>query len=274
MDYNQKKQLIILGIIIFISFIFQIFITSIHINNHTLLILSYLFLFILAITISICFYKLIKSYNSIEVEKLNYKTLSTSYDSLRAFKHDYSNIIQSIGGYIMLNDMDGLKTFYKDLTKEISEIDNISILWPETINNPSIYKTLTNKYYIANKKNIITHFNIFTDLKNTNIKTFDLNRIIGILLDNSIEAASECNEKIINVNILNASSKKIIKIENSFKNSNIDLQKIFEKSYSTKKNNTGLGLWEINRILKKYKNLNLNTYVNNNLFVQELEFIA
>lgn len=270
MNYNQKKQLIILGIIIFISFIFQIII----ITSNTLLILSYLFIAILVISISICFYKLIKSYEALEVEKLNYKKLSTSYDSLRAFKHDYSNIIQSIGGYILLNDMNGLKTFYKDLTKETSEIDNISILWPEMINNPSIYKTLTNKYYIANKKNITTHFNIFADLNSINIKTFDLNRIMGILLDNSIEAASECNDKFINVSILNAYSKKIIKIENSFKNNNIDLQKIFEKSYSTKKNNTGLGLWEINRILKKYNNLSLNTYINNNLFVQELEFIA
>ena len=37
----------------------------------------------------------------------------------------------------------------------------------------------------------------------------------------------------------------------------IHTEKIFEKGYSTKEGNTGLGLWEVRQILKKNNNLNL-----------------
>ena len=50
-----------------------------------------------------------------------------------------------------------------------------------------------------------------------------------------------------------------------------DLEKIFNKSYSTKPNNTGLGLWEIRKILKKNNNLNLFTTKKDDFFIQQLE---
>ena len=51
----------------------------------------------------------------------------------------------------------------------------------------------------------------------------------------------------------------------------MDLNKIFNKGISSKQNHFGIGLWEINNILKKYKNANLNTSVDEDIFKQELQ---
>ena len=65
--------------------------------------------------------------------------------------------------------------------------------------------------------------------------------------------------------------RQLLIIENTYKQKNIDLEKIFNKSYTTKPNNTGLGLWEIRKILKKNNNLNLFTTKKDDFFVQQLE---
>ena len=51
----------------------------------------------------------------------------------------------------------------------------------------------------------------------------------------------------------------------------MDTEKIYEKGFSSKQNNTGLGLWETRQILKRNNNLNLFTTKNSEFFKQQLE---
>lgn len=205
--------------------------------------------------------------------ELSNATLSDMNDDIRAFRHDFNNIIQSIGGYIETNDLESLKIYYKDLVQDCQHTSNLECLNPEVINNSSIYALLVSKYYKAESKNISLQFDINIDLGNLHISNYELSRILGILLDNSIEAADECPNRLIHFRCSNDSNnnRDLIIIENTYLNKDIDTIKIFEKSYSTKENNTGLGLWEVNRILNKHKNLSLFTNKNNNFFVQQLE---
>ena len=93
------------------------------------------------------------------------------------------------------------------------------------------------------------------------------------LLDNAIEAASECDEKVLNIDFRNdaKNNRNIILIENTYKDKNIDINEIFNKGVSGKENHTGLGLWEIRQILKKNNNVNLHTTKNDKYFSQQLE---
>ena len=93
------------------------------------------------------------------------------------------------------------------------------------------------------------------------MKIYEFTRILGILVDNAIEAVSGCNEKIINVEIRKdfKSERQIFYIENTYNEKEINIDKIFDKGYSSKANNTGLGLWEVKQILKRNNNLNLYT---------------
>lgn len=98
----------------------------------------------------------------------------------------------------------------------------------------------------------------------------------GILLDNAIEAASCCNEKVIHLTIRKdfKSPRQLLIIENTYSDKEVDTEKIYEKGYTTKKSDTkshGLGLWKVRQILQKSKNLNLFTTKNDTYFKQQLE---
>ena len=64
-------------------------------------------------------------------------------------------------------------------------------------------------------------------------------------------------------------------IENTYSNKDVNIERIFEKGYTSKtekdNNNHGLGLFEVRKILKKNNNLNLFTTKDNKLFKQQLE---
>lgn len=222
--------------------------------------------------------KLEETKQLLETEKMYNKNLNTLHDNIRGFKHDFNNIVQAIGGYLSTNNIDGLKVYYKDLLEECQINNNLAVLNPELINNPAIYSLLADKYNKAEEDNIKLNLEIMADLSNLNIKTYELTRILGILFDNALEAASKCDKKIVNISFRNDAShnKILIIIQNTYKNKDINIDKIFEKGYSSKENidekhSHGLGLWEVRKYLKKNANLDLYTTKNDEFFTQQFE---
>ena len=201
------------------------------------------------------------------------RTLHILHDSVRGFKHDFDNIVTTIGGYINTNDMDGLKKYYTQLENDCEKVNNLYILNPDIINNPGIYNLLTTKYNEALEKDIKVNLTFLLDLNDLHMKIYEFARILGILLDNAIDAASECDEKILNIVFRNDSknNRNIVLIENTYKDKDVNLDEIFNKGVSGKENHTGLGLWEIRQILKKNNNVNLHTTKNEQYFSQQLE---
>lgn len=214
---------------------------------------------------------------SLEEEKLYNKTLNILYDNIRGFKHDFNNIVQAIGGYISTNNMEGLKDYYSDLMADCQKVNNLAILNPELINNPAVYSLLTSKYHKAEELGIKMNFEILLDLQTLNIKTYDLSRMLGILLDNALEAASKCDEKSVYITIRkdNKAPRHLFIIENTYANKDVNMDRIFEKGYTSKTEDDGkshgLGLWEIREVLKRNNNLNLYTTKNDKLFKQQIE---
>ena len=237
------------------------------------------FILILLVYFFVSFYSLSRTSKlelttrNLEEEKLYNKTLTILHDNIRAFKHDFNNIVQAIGGYVSSNDMSGLKKYYSQLLDDCQRVNNLNTLSPDVINNPAIYSLLASKYYKADELGIKINLEIFLDLNSINMKIYEFTRILGILLDNAIEATNECEEKVINVMIRkdNRANRQVAIVENTYMQKDINIDKIFEKSYSTKPNNTGLGLWEVRQILKKSTNLNLFTTKNDKFFIQQLE---
>jgi len=245
---------------------------------------------ILIIDISVLFvyflvsiYSLLRTNNleitkhDLEMEKEHNKTINGLYDSIRGFRHDFNNIVQAIGGYISTENMAGLKSYHSDLMEDCQRVNNLTILSPEIINNPAIYSLLTSKYHTADELGIKINLEVFLDLSKINMKIYELTRILGILIDNAIEASHMSQEKIINIVIRKdlKANKQLFLIENTYSNKAVDIDKIFEKGFTDKYDETGknhgLGLWEVRKILKRNNNLNLYTSKNNQFFKQQFE---
>ena len=217
--------------------------------------------------------KLETTTTNLEEAKLYNKTLEILQDNTRAFRHDFANILQGMVGYMDNNDMEGLRKYYSQLVDDIQQSNNLTTLSPKVVNNPAIYNVLANKYHKADSLGIKIHLEAFLDMNDLHMKIYEFTRVLGILMDNAIEATSECEDKIINVSFRKDTRKhmQLLVIENTYKNKDINTDKIFEKGYSTKTGNTGLGLWEVRQILKKNNNLNLFTTKNNEFFTQQFE---
>ncbi|MBQ3415722.1 MAG: GHKL domain-containing protein [Clostridia bacterium] len=201
------------------------------------------------------------------------KTLQIIHDSVRGFKHDFDNIVMTIGGYIHTNDIEGLKAYYSNLQEDCQVSNNLYMLNPTIVNDPGIYNLLTNKYYKAEDKNVKINFSFLLDFTKLNMNIYEFTRILGILIDNAIEASTECDEKIVNISFRyeEKNNRQIVLIENTYNDIGIDMEKLFDKGVSGKENHSGIGLWEVRKIIKKHKNLNLYTNKNNKYFIQQLE---
>ena len=201
------------------------------------------------------------SSNIISVCEMNIKELS-----LKLNVTEYS--INKFCKKINVDNFENLTSILKELLKSSSNSSNY--IFENSIKTFSDFISKINESQITEIcKLILKHKSIsilFSDsskqianylnqnLNSLNIDTYELTRILGILLDNSIEAAQECEKKYISVRFImdHRKNRQLVIVENTYKDKTIDTYKIFEKSYSTKPHNTGLGLWEVNKILKKY----------------------
>lgn len=278
MKRKVKIVIIINYIFAFLAMAVQFFITGFYLNKLPIYIvilsnLTLIVYFLLSI------YSLIKTSQleianlNLEQEKEHNRILKVAQDDIRGFRHDFSNIICTIGGYVHSKDMNGLTNYFEQIQTDVIKVNNLTALTPDIINNPAIYALVTAKYDKASNLNINMSVEVFMDLNIINMKIYEFTRILGILLDNAIEAADECDERNIYVHIRNDQrhNRQLLIIENTYKDKNIDTDKIYEKNYSTKPKNTGLGLWEVRQILKRNNNLNLYTTKTERLFKQQLE---
>ena len=217
--------------------------------------------------------KLHETTRELETAESYNKSLTILYDNVKGFKHDFDNMVNTIGGYIVVDDMDGLKKYYSNLKKDTVRVKNIGLLNPNIINNPGIYNLLVAEYQKATDQNVIINFEFFFDFNNLHMPIYEFSRILGILLDNAIDAAKECDNKEINL-VFRESTKnsvQIITIENTYIDKDIDTTKIFDKGVSGKENHSGIGLWEVKQIEKKYNNIVLHTSKDEKYFKQQLE---
>ena len=211
---------------------------------------------------------------NVEFQNLYIKTLNEMIDSLRGFKHDHNNMLQVMHGYICVNDMEGLKNFHSQLLSESRKLNNIAPLNSYIKDIPPIYGLLLSKISYAEIKNVSFTITVMCTIKMANIKIYDFCKVLGILLDNAIEAAEDSDKKFVELSIRENLDKSSLFIEiNNSCVGTVDTTSIFKDGYTTKKEHTGFGLWDVQRITSRYKNFKLHTNAIANCFSQKIEII-
>ena len=161
----------------------------------------------------------------------NNTRLKESYEDICSFRHDMKNIMQGLGGYIAAKDMDGLTNMYNEFICDCKGLRSTQEF--EMLNklNPAIYNLINSKYIEAKKENINIKIEIYTNIKSIRIKTYELCRVLGILIDNAIEATRQCEDKQISIKFIkdNYNNRNLIIIENPCKNELIDLKDLNKK---------------------------------------------
>lgn len=135
------------------------------------------------------------------------------------------------------------------------------------------YKMASIKGNDVNFRTIISD-KMYDEFNNLDTKIYyKVCKIMGILIDNAVEASINSKEKTLLIYIYEQCNGNIvISIENSY-NSLLDIHDINKKGYSTKGKNRGLGLFIANRTIEEEKLLRLRQYVFDTTFISELKII-
>ncbi|SHI30441.1 sensor histidine kinase [Clostridium intestinale] len=202
------------------------------------------------------------------------ESLEKLYSDMRVFRHDYINIISSMIGYIDNRDMDGLERhFYENIipvSKSMQKKD-FKIGAIKNIDIPEIKGIVSSKLIRAQELGLDVHVEVVENIDDVKMNIIDLSRILGILLDNAIEASKESLEFKLKLAFIKTEKAIIIVISNSYKDKNISLNKIFKPNYSTKGSGRGIGLNNLKKIIDDYDNVFLETKMIDNYFIQELQ---
>ena len=106
------------------------------------------------------------------------------------------------------------------------------------------------------------------DMKTKDFK--DLTRIIGVYLDNAIEAASTSKDKKLGIEIYEVKGIIQIIISNTYDNA-IEKDKVGNERYSTKGKNRGHGLLLVKRILNENNRITSETKITDSLYIQTIK---
>ncbi len=190
-------------------------------------------------------------------------------EGLKKFKHNYDNTLASIEGFVLKDDMPGLRNYMEEIIAEKSINDTVNYFKLNFIDNPAITGLILSKMIYAEKLGVQFVLKVRTDTVGIAIKLNHLCEILGILLDNAIEAALESEEKNVSLKMEESQDAFIFEIFNSTCGAP-DSSKMSEKGGTTKGENRGYGLWMVREILAKYDNVVLNTAMEELSVTQEL----
>lgn len=249
---------------------------------HLLSIVTGLIFILLCTYITVSVVKNIKleTNNKIESAKLEQQkkyilALEKNNNEIRKFKHDFNNIILGLDGYINNDDFDKekLKKYFNSTIMNFNnniELNDIVIAKLNSIKVSSLKSLITNKVLMAQNNNIDVDINIQGEIHDFYTDEMQLSRVLGILLDNAIEASLELTDnKKIEVNIIQIDKTTDIQISNTFNNTGTPISDFNKEGFSTKGTNRGLGLSSAHEIANKL-NMLLNTEIDGNTFVQIL----
>ncbi|MBO5413015.1 MAG: GHKL domain-containing protein [Clostridia bacterium] len=276
----EKKRIInkelgdknILILIVFIA-VFLFYVKLEFEVNRTIPII-YVFFFTMLAVVFMYLCKKQKDIYELEKKNLNFELQSmygSAYEELlrevRRRQHDYKNQLTAI--YSMhataksLEELKIMQEEYLGIIENEGEYDYILT----KCNNAIIAGYLYNACVKMKSDNIRLNVDIMLTENNIDIKTKYIVEILGILLTNASEylAKNDEFEKFINLKLHQKNDGIIIEVSNPSEYISYEkISKMFEKGYSTKGTNRGIGLFSLKNIVDNRKgklqveNINVN----------------
>lgn len=187
--------------------------------------------------------------------------LESNQEKIAKFRHDYKNLLLSLKSLSTTNADQELFEQVKQLeeySKSYIDTNDFDSKHFRNIKNSYLKSFMIAKFHKASEENIQCKFECLEKIEEIPIPIFDCIRMLGIILDNSIEATIECEKKSLSMMVYQDNHQMEFLIENSYLDTGLPVNKLIDKGVSTKNNHQGLGLNTIEDINKK----------NNNMFVQ------
>lgn len=203
--------------------------------------------------------------------------LEKSEDDLRAFRHDYKNILNSLKVSAQEGNVQEVVQKLDKYTE--TTLNSAALLKYKDVNHihiKSIKSIIISKLTELYNLDIQYNFECRNNIHNLphHINELDLVRIIGITFDNAIEEskaliAKKHNIRSAEVQIMvysDGPGEFEYEIRNRIQNKKISTSQIQQRGFTTKKNHKGLGLANIKEIENKYPDMSISYTIQDGWF--------
>lgn len=277
---SENKKIVVISVlaIIFTAIFFYKFATGYKMNQDVIIYLIAMFAFIVILFTlfrqRMDNEKVSKKYDELLDVMKNYES---DIEEQRTLRHETKNEFATIK--CKLQDKEDNKTIIEYIDSVIGEKGKASST------KYSKFKYLPSnglkgffyyKFIEAEKKGINVSINISKQIENSFLKDIDtkdfkdLARIVGVYLDNAIEASSTSEDKKLGIEMYLIKEKIELIITNTF-NNEINLDKIGKESFSTKGKHRGHGLLLVNKILSENNMFEAKNEIRDNIYIQSLK---
>ena len=202
--------------------------------------------------------------------------IETLYSELRHFRHDYLNVLAGLDTALKNQSLSEVKQIYDDVLmsskKEITK-NKYSLGALSNLDDEALKGLVSSKLIPAVEAGVKIEVEVLDEIKNTTLTTLDLVRIVGVFLDNALEATLKTSEAWIKFSYFEVDTVQHLIVENSIAQTKISIDEIFEEGQTTKGDGHGMGLANVKNILAKYPQAHLVTDMNENKFRQDLILI-
>ena len=184
----------------------------------------------------------------------------------RKIIHDFKNQLIVINGYA--DNPEKLKAYLSEIIKDQRNIPNSKLLL-NVEKLPSGLKGLI--YYKFS--NLDSNINVSIDIKNS-LKKYesispklnkDCLKILGVFIDNAIEAVKNEKEKYINLEFIKQKEQIIINVRNTC-TSRVNIKNLTKNGFTTKGKNHGYGLSLVSDIVRKDDSLDIKFECDDDIF--------
>ena len=168
------------------------------------------------------------------------------YMTMRGWRHDYHNHLQSLKGFLSLNKVEQMKDYLNELETDLDSIDTLY-----HSGNLQLDSILNAKLAIAEKGQIRIHCDASIPPQ-LHVSDLDLCVILGNLLDNAIESCRKIkdpDERFIRVYIGILKKQLYISITNATSET---VKQRTDHYFTTKRGDHGHGLKRVDQVVKKY----------------------
>lgn len=280
----NKRYLLIITIVLFISFILLYMVSQTDMRGNDTLKLYAILLLGIMVFLSVVIL-VMSNFTLREMRyKRNVKEIEAYYEytlriesinnEMRKFRHDYVNILTTLSDYIREDDMPGLRKYFNENIvpmKDKLKTRSIKMNGIEKLKVREIKGLITTKIIQAQEKRIPISIEVPDEIDRIDMNTVELSRIIGIIVDNAIEASENLEEPLINIAFIDNEESVTFIVMNKCSNDIPKIHELFEQGFSTKGDNRGLGLSTLKELTDSNENVLLDTVIENGYFVQKVE---
>ena len=272
-NISLNKTIIFLGIIVVCSS-FLFYMSYYNTNNflnlfvNFLIVTVYFIIVIMIIKKENNYNRVYSKYVIIMEELKEYESIINEY---RIINHENKNQLLSIKG---MTKNKKINEYIDEMVNNKSSENKTLLDQALLIPTGGLRGLIYSKLIQMKDKDIIYSLNIDRKINSSLMKNIsskemvDICQIIGVFIDNSIEAVENLETKNIVINIYNEEFF-VIEIINNY-NNNLNLNRIDKAGYTTKGGNHGYGLALVNKIIAKNKNFSNEREVSKNSFKQKL----